>query len=322
MCAAALAAAACGDAPRSLPPGPVLMLDYSVDVAGGPDAELRALDQAAAVVRRRVDALGRRVRWASVSRRASLLHVELIGDLPPDLADTLGRSGSLGFHRALEGDRSVAVAEAVVADPAMAAPVAVAPGLAPVVGVSADSDVWTDNRGVHHWAGYVRARSAAQLAALIPALAPGVVPAGTRLVVEELDATGDPAGARTYLIEDRPVLDGHALRDVTIDRAPDLNRPYLQVEFDDAGAAALAEVTTAEIGHKLVIVVDGRVVSAPVVQERIAGGRVNISLGGMASVQQLEAQASELAEALRGGALAAPLRLERTALIEPTARAR
>src|SRR4030065_1015561 len=70
---------------------------------------------------------------------------------------------------------------------------------------------------------------------------------------------------------------------------------------------------TAENGKKrMAIVLDGTVYSAPVIQERISGGRAQIS-----GTYTLE-EATDLAIALRAGALPAPVKILQSLTVGPT----
>ena len=73
--------------------------------------------------------------------------------------------------------------------------------------------------------------------------------------------------------------------------------------FDEAGARRFAEITTQNVGRPFAIVLDGRILSAPVIREPITGGAGQIS--GRFSV----AEAGVLSALLRAGALPAPLRV-------------
>ncbi len=53
--------------------------------------------------------------------------------------------------------------------------------------------------------------------------------------------------------------------------------PQLVVHFTERGATAFSDFTAAHVGQKIAFVIDGRVASAPVVMERIPGGRAMIS---------------------------------------------
>jgi SecD/SecF fusion protein len=71
--------------------------------------------------------------------------------------------------------------------------------------------------------------------------------------------------------------------------------------FDSIGTRRFADITRANVGKPFAIVLDGKVLSAPVIREPIIGGSGQIS-GGF-TVQQT----SDLAALLRAGALPAPL---------------
>jgi protein-export membrane protein SecD len=71
--------------------------------------------------------------------------------------------------------------------------------------------------------------------------------------------------------------------------------------FDSAGARAFAATTQANVGHRFAIVLDNKVVQAPVIRTAITGGNGQITGG-------FDAQsATDLALLLRAGALPAPL---------------
>jgi preprotein translocase subunit SecD len=73
------------------------------------------------------------------------------------------------------------------------------------------------------------------------------------------------------------------------------------ISFDSVGAAAFERVTGANVGQRLGIVLDGVVYSAPTIQDRISGGRAQIT--GSFTIEE----ARDLAIALRAGALPAPV---------------
>jgi preprotein translocase subunit SecD len=64
--------------------------------------------------------------------------------------------------------------------------------------------------------------------------------------------------------------------------------PTVRVELTSAGATRFAHLTGRGVRRKLAIVLDGEIVSAPVIQERIAGGVAQISLGEGSYQAQLE----------------------------------
>lgn len=86
------------------------------------------------------------------------------------------------------------------------------------------------------------------------------------------------------------------------------NMPVVTQVFDGAGARKFARLTTEHVNERFAIVLDGKVLSAPVIREPIPGGRGQIS--GNFTTRGAE----DLAVLLRSGALPAPLSIieERT----------
>jgi preprotein translocase subunit SecD len=81
--------------------------------------------------------------------------------------------------------------------------------------------------------------------------------------------------------------------------------------FDAASGTRFEEATGACLGRPLLIVLDGEVMSAPIVMDKISGGRAQISLGGMGkAANDQKREADELALVLRTGALNFPLELQ------------
>jgi preprotein translocase subunit SecD len=85
-------------------------------------------------------------------------------------------------------------------------------------------------------------------------------------------------------------------------------QPVVSFRFDSVGAKRFGDATRKNVGRPFAIVLDGKVISAPVIREAILGGSGVIS-GGF-SVQEV----NDLALLLRAGALPAPLKIleERT----------
>jgi SecD/SecF fusion protein len=82
--------------------------------------------------------------------------------------------------------------------------------------------------------------------------------------------------------------------------------------LDRIGARRFGEVSTRHVGEPFAIVLDGKVISAPVIREPILGGQGQIS--GNFSVQE----ANDLAVLLRAGALPAPLTVVEERSIGPS----
>lgn len=84
--------------------------------------------------------------------------------------------------------------------------------------------------------------------------------------------------------------------------------PVVAISLDPTGAKAFERMTGENIQRKIAILMDGKLLMEPVVQEVIKGGRLQITLGrreGGAADQLAEANA--LAATLSGGALPGPV---------------
>jgi preprotein translocase subunit SecD len=111
-----------------------------------------------------------------------------------------------------------------------------------------------------------------------------------------------------YVVQKKALLTGRDLSTARVSIDQNTSEPYVSVEFNAAGAKAFSDLTDANVGKRLAIVLDGNVHSAPVIRERIPSGRAQIT-GGFTSQE-----ATDLAIVLRAGALPAPVKVleERT----------
>jgi preprotein translocase subunit SecD len=78
-------------------------------------------------------------------------------------------------------------------------------------------------------------------------------------------------------------------------------RPVVTFRFDAVGARHFGDATRENVGRRLAIVLDGKIISAPVIRDAILGG------SGVISGSFTTQQAQDLALLLRAGALPAPL---------------
>jgi len=122
-----------------------------------------------------------------------------------------------------------------------------------------------------------------------------------------MDLPGSEEGER-YSLERRVAMEGQHISDAQLGFNSDNGQPVVNFKLDSSGASQFGEMTRANIGRPLAVVLDGKVITAPVIRSAIAGGSGEIS-GGFTS-----AEASNLALLLRGGALPVPLKVleERT----------
>lgn len=131
----------------------------------------------------------------------------------------------------------------------------------------------------------------------------GRVPAGSMLLPGEGSRPGTTAD---YVVRKRVVVGGERL----VDAQPSFQngQPVVRFRFDTQGAKRFGQATQENVGKPLAIVLDNRVISAPVIREPILGGEGIIS--GSFTTQD----AQDLSLLLRAGALPAPLKVleERT----------
>jgi len=116
-------------------------------------------------------------------------------------------------------------------------------------------------------------------------------------VSESQKGRGPPA----YVVEKRIVVGGERLTDAQA--TFEQGRPVVSFKFDTAGGKRFGDVTRDNVGKQLAIVLDDKVISAPVIREPILGGN------GIISGNFTTEEAKDLALLLRAGALPAPLNI-------------
>jgi preprotein translocase subunit SecD len=104
-----------------------------------------------------------------------------------------------------------------------------------------------------------------------------------------------------YLIEKRVLVSGGDLVDAQPGFDQRNSEPVVNFRFNSSGGRKFAEATQQNVGKRFAIILDNKVISAPVIREPILGGSGQIS--GNFTVQS----ANDLAILLRAGALPAPL---------------
>ncbi len=115
-----------------------------------------------------------------------------------------------------------------------------------------------------------------------------------------------------YVLEEDAFLTGDQLQDATAGRDQQFNQPQVLFELNRRGGRAFQQVTRDAIEERIAIVLDGEVVSAPVVRDEIRS-RGSIDLG-----RAQMSEANDLALVLRAGALPAPLRIMEERTVGPS----
>jgi len=136
----------------------------------------------------------------------------------------------------------------------------------------------------------------------------GVLPLNTKLV-KETPKPGEQ-GEVWYLVSRTPVVTGRDLRSSKPTR-DSMNRWETAFSLNKDGSRRFARYTEANVGNRLAIVLDNRVMSAPVIKSRIEDEGV---IEGMASQQD----ASDLALVLNAGSLPAGIIYEEERTVGPS----
>jgi preprotein translocase subunit SecD len=144
--------------------------------------------------------------------------------------------------------------------------------------------------------------------------ASGIAPEGSELLT--IKAKNKETGITTatpILIKKQSILTGDLLTDAKMRIGGDFgNEPYVAIEFNSEGARLFDQVTAANVGKRLAIILDNTVYSAPNIKERISGGKASITGGFTVD------EAKDLAIVLRAGALPAPVKVIQNITIGPT----
>ena len=136
------------------------------------------------------------------------------------------------------------------------------------------------------------------------------VPPGTQILTG-VDANRSTGRAR-YLVQSQTLMTGDTIADALVRPATQTEGPYVAIEFNARGAKVFDDLTGRNVGKRMAIILDNNVYSAPVIRERISGGRASIT--GNFSVNE----ARDLAIVLRAGALPAPVNVIEERTIGPT----
>jgi protein-export membrane protein SecD len=134
---------------------------------------------------------------------------------------------------------------------------------------------------------------------------------GTKLVPPEGDGL-DGTPSFYYLIRTDARVTGDNLIDAQQSYDTQHNRAIVSFQFDAPGARKFADLTRENVGKPFAMVLDNKVISAPVINEEIPSGRGQIS--GNFTIQS----ANDLAVLMRAGALPATLSIMEEKTIGPS----
>jgi preprotein translocase subunit SecD len=139
------------------------------------------------------------------------------------------------------------------------------------------------------------------------------LPAGTQVLYER---SKTPAGERKkgqpLLVETNTLMTGDVVSDARVRPGELPNSRIVALDLNARGARLFEEITAANVNRRLAIVLDDTIYSAPVIRERIPGGRAVISGSFTAD------EARDLSIVLRTGALPAPVSIAEERTVGPT----
>jgi len=124
--------------------------------------------------------------------------------------------------------------------------------------------------------------------------------------------TKEVLSAQPYLLENKVLMQGDRIRDSRVNFLQTTGAPYVGMSFDDIGKDEFAEITRNNVGRRLAIVLDGKVQSAPRINEEIPSGEAQIT--GSFTPEE----ATELALVLRSGSLPAPIIINEERTVGPS----
>lgn len=133
----------------------------------------------------------------------------------------------------------------------------------------------------------------------------GALPLGTRW------ASGEDTGHGGRIpIYSQVALSGELLTGATASFSD--NQPVVNFQFNALGARKFGEITQANIGKRFAVLLDGKVITAPVIRSAILGG------SGIIEGNFTTQSANQLAILLRAGALPAPLKVVEERSVGPS----
>ena len=151
----------------------------------------------------------------------------------------------------------------------------------------------------------------AKEADILKEFGPKIPPDDEILFERSVDKDRGSVTKKPYLIKKRAVLTGDVLTDARVSIG-EFQNAYVSINFDSTGAKLFERITAENVKKRMAIILDNTVYSAPVIQERIGGGRAQIT--GSFTTEE----ANDLAIVLRAGALPAPVKIIQDLTVGPS----
>lgn len=142
-------------------------------------------------------------------------------------------------------------------------------------------DVWRSDNDPQRTDYYLVSHDRAKLEQFVAGLK---LPPNTEIKLEKLAVAADAKDQRprwrTYLLRKEIALDEHAIQDAIGTYDPNTNQPFVALTFTEEGGHAFYRLTKRIAGHKLATIWGNDIVTVPVINSPIRGGRAQIAMGG------------------------------------------
>jgi len=139
----------------------------------------------------------------------------------------------------------------------------------------------------------------------------GILPPGRELSML-MHRNADQSYTETPIVLKKDaVLTGEYITDAKV-LMDQWNSPYVSITFNNRGGTIFGNLTAENVNKRMAIVLDGKVYSAPVIQEKITGGRASIT------GRFTKEEARDLAVVLRAGSLPAPVKILEQRTVGPS----
>jgi preprotein translocase subunit SecD len=122
-------------------------------------------------------------------------------------------------------------------------------------------------------------------------------PSTLELLAVRDDGPDRSTPVRPEMLVAPPIATGADVRDVSVDASMPGERPRVLLRFSPEAGARFEQYTVEHRGERVAVVVDGEVLMAPVIQERIAGGVISIAMGANDAADAAERLATRLRSA-------------------------
>lgn len=136
----------------------------------------------------------------------------------------------------------------------------------------------------------------------------GRLPKDADLLYEEITDNNGRVHQLPLVLQKKVIINGDMLLDAQAGTHPERNTPVVNFKMDSVGARKFGEATRDNVKRRFAIILDNKIISAPVINQHIPGG------AGFIEGHFTRKSANMLSALLRAGALPAPLEIleERT----------